>query len=57
MHHQAHGYFGMIDIRNVGNQVIPNALVLSALQNLSKNSQEVQNVYDRLHSDMAAKTI
>ena len=29
MHHQAHGYFGLIGLGNVGNKVLPNPLILS----------------------------
>ena len=57
MHHEPHGYFGLIGIVNVGNQVLPNPLVVSTLQTLGRNSQEVQNLYDRLSSDMIAKSI
>ena len=44
MHHQAHRYFGMLGIGNVGDQVILNPLVVSALQNLSNNAQEVKKI-------------
>ena len=30
IHHQAHAYFGLIGIGNVGNQVLTNPLVISA---------------------------
>ena len=39
MHHQAHGYSELIGILNVGNQVLPNPLVVSDLQKSSKSSQ------------------
>ena len=42
-HHQAYKYFVLLGIGNVGNKVLPNPLVLSALQNLSSTPQEVQN--------------
>ena len=32
MHHQAHGYFGLLGIGNVGNNALPNPLVVSALK-------------------------
>ena len=37
MHHQAHGYLGLLGIGNVGNQFLPKPLVVSSLQNLSNN--------------------
>ena len=49
--------FGMIDIGNVGNKVNPNPLVVSDLQNLPNNAQEVQNVYNRVISDTISKEI
>ena len=52
MHHQAHGYFGLLVIGNVGNIVLPNTLVVSAVLNLDKTTQEVQPCYNRVHSDM-----
>ena len=39
IYHQAHGYFGLICIRNVVNKVLTNPLVVSALQNLANNAQ------------------
>ena len=57
MQHQAHGYFGLPGIRNVGNQVFPKTLVVRALQNLGKNAQELQNLYNRVRPDMIAKAI
>ena len=42
IHHQAHGYFRMLGIGNVVNQVISNPLVVSAIQKLDSNVQEVQ---------------
>ena len=33
-HHQGHGYFGLIGIGNVLNQVLPNPLVISAIKKL-----------------------
>ena len=55
MHHQAHVYFGLLIIGNIVNRVLPNLLVLSDLQKLTKNAQEVQNFYDRVCSDIIAK--
>ena len=52
MHHQAHGYFLLLCIVNVVNKVIPDPLLVSSLQKLSKNEQEVQYFYDRVRSDM-----
>ena len=57
MNHQAHGYFGFIFIGNVGNNLLTNTLVVSALQNLAGSEQEVQNFYARLRSDIIAKEI
>ena len=57
MHHQAHGYFGLLGIGNIGNKVLSNPLVVSALQNFSNNLQEVQNFDVRVGSDMIAKAI
>ena len=39
------------------NQFLPKPLLLSSLQNLSNNAQEVQNLYNGLHLDMTAKEI
>ena len=57
MHHQTHGYFGLLCIVNIGNIVLPNPLVVSDLQNLDNNAQEVQNFYDRVRSYMIANSI
>ena len=54
IYHKSHGYFILISIGNFGNQVLPNPLVVSALQKLDRNSLEVKNFYDRLRSDMIA---
>ena len=40
MNHQAHGYFGILGIRNDGNEVLTNPLVVSALLNLTGSAQE-----------------
>ena len=47
IHHQSHGYFGLLVIWNVVNQVLPNPLVVSALQNLANNAQEVHKFLTR----------
>ena len=57
MHHQEHGLFGLLGIVNVVNKILPNHLVVSALQNLANNAQEVHNFYDRVRSYMIAKEI
>ena len=56
IHHQAHVYFGLTIIGNVVND-LPNPLVLSVILNLDTTSQEVQNLYDRVRSDMISKII
>ena len=40
-------YSGLLGIGNVGNNVLPNPLVVSALKKVAGSVQEVQNVYDR----------
>ena len=57
MHHQAHVYFGLIGIGNVGNQVLTKPLVISALQTSSKNAQKVNNLYVWVRSDMIENPI
>ena len=57
MHHQFHGYFGLIGIQNAKKQVLPNPLVVSALKNVANNEQAVQKFYDRFISDMIAEEI
>ena len=57
MYHQAHVSFGLIGIGNVVNQVLTKPLVVSALQNLANNAQEVQNFDYRVLSDMISKAI
>ena len=39
MHHQEHGYLGLIGIGNIGNQALPKPLVVSSLQNLASDTQ------------------
>ena len=46
IHHQAHGYFGLLVIGNVVNQFLTNPLVVSDLKNLANYGQEVQNFYE-----------
>ena len=41
MYHQAHGYFRLLGIGNVGNNVLPNPLVVSALKKLAGSAQQV----------------
>ena len=55
MHHQAHGYFGLLIIVYVANRVVSNPFAVSALQNLAKNAQEIRIFYDRVRSDMISK--
>ena len=57
MHHQAHGYFELIDIETVGNKVLPNPLAMSALQKLAGSAQEVKKIHHGVISDMIAKEI
>ena len=54
---QAFGYFGLQVIWNV-NQVLPDPLTVSALTQLvGGNAIEIQKFYDRVLSDMIAKSI
>ena len=39
------------------NSPLPKPLVVSALHNLDNNQQEIQNVHDRVLSDMIAKAV
>ena len=55
--YQDRGYFGLLGIGNVGNNVIPNPLVVSYLQNLAGDPQQVQNIYYRVRSNMISKAI
>ena len=57
MPHQAHGYFGLLGIGNVENNVLANPLVVSALQKLAGSSQEVPNFCRRLRSDIIVREI
>ena len=57
MHHETHGYFRLIGIGNLGNQILPNPFGVLALQNLDNYPQEVQNFYDRVRSDTTANEI
>ena len=45
--HEAFVYFGLQGVRNI-NQALPEPLEISSLQNLDKNTQEIQNFYDRV---------
>ena len=45
--HEASVYFGLQGVRNI-NQALPEPLEISSLQNLDKNTQEIQNFYDRV---------
>ena len=40
MHHLSHGHFGLQGIANVGNQVLLNPLVVSALKQISKTHRK-----------------
>ena len=44
IHHQSHGYFGVMGIGNVVNNVLPNPLLVSTLQNLAVSAQEVKTI-------------
>ena len=57
VHHQAHEYFRLIGIINIGSNVLPDPLLVSDLLNLAGSEQEIQNFYDKVHSDMIAKEI
>ena len=43
MYHQSHGWFGLLGIGNFINQVLPNHLVVLALQNLARSAQEAKS--------------
>ena len=47
----------MLCIGNVGNTVLPKPLLVSYLQNLVGDPQQVHNFNDRVRSDMRAKAI
>ena len=47
----------MPGIGNVGNNVLTNTLVVSDLLNLSNNTQEVQNFYETVRSDIIDNAI
>ena len=42
LHYQDHGYLGLIGIENVVNNILPNPLVESDIQNLYVNPQKVK---------------
>ena len=45
----------LIGIEKFGVNVLPNTLIVSAVQKLSGSAQQVQNFYDRVCSDMIFK--
>ena len=57
IHYQAHGYFGMIGIKNVGDYALTDPLIVSNIQILNDNPQQVQNLYVNMNPDMIYKTI
>ena len=57
MYHKSYGYFVLLDIGKVVNQFLPNPLVVSVLQNLFNNAQEMKTFYDRVISDIIYKAI
>ena len=57
IHHQSHCYFGLIGIGNVGNNVLTKPLLAPSPINLATSAQEVQNLYDRVHSYMIYKAV
>ena len=56
INHKAHEYFGLTGTINVVSS-LSNPLVVLDLLHLATRAKEVQNFYDKLHSDMIAKTI
>ena len=57
IHYQAHEFFGLIGIGNVGNNVLPKLLVVSALQSLDGSANQLHNLYKRVRSDMISKSV
>ena len=57
IHYQYHGYFGLLGIGNIGNIALPDPLVVSNIQKINGDPQQVKNVYDRMFSYMIAKAI
>ena len=55
--YQAHGYFGLIGIGNVRNNVLPNLFVSSDPKNLNGDSHQIPNFYVRVSSDMISNAI
>ena len=55
MHHQAHVYFVLLGIRKVGNQILSNPLLVSALKKCQKKNFRTK--YDRVRSNMIDKAI
>ena len=56
-HYQSHGWFGLLGIRSVANDVLPNHLELSYLQKLAGDTEQVHDFYYRVISYMIAKLI
>ena len=57
MHHQPYGYFGLIGIGNVVNQIFKKPFVVSTLQNLDNDAQEVKIFYYGVISYIIAKSV
>ena len=55
IHYQYHGYFGLLGIKKFGYDALPDRLIVSNLQNVNGNIQQVQNFYDRVRSYMISK--
>ena len=55
--YQAHEYFGLLGIGNVVDNSFPDPVVISKIQNLNGDTQQVQNFYDRVRPRMIAKEI
>ena len=56
IHYQEYGYFVLFVIGNVGYNFLPNPSVVSDLQNLNVSVQQVQNLYNRVRSEMIPKS-
>ena len=57
IHYQDHEYFVLVVVGNVGNNVLPDPLVVSDLQNLAGDPQQIKQSYDRVCPDIIPKTI
>ena len=55
IHYQYHGYFGLLGIKKIGYDALPDRLIVSNLQNVNGNIQQVQYFYDRVRSYMISK--